>query len=171
MLILPAHARLEEHRRIHREGAKIDQILHEKSPLGELPDGQDRSPQREGRHDRINPGAVGQPGVDHRRRLVDATADSVHHAVDDSTVLLGIGEDDVAPLDLPLALDPELVERVAHDLGDAVVGEQRLERPVAERVLEHLLDEALALNRRDPDVLAFEDFVDGGADPCPQFTG
>ena len=84
---------------------------------------------------------------------------------------LRIGEDDLAPLDPALALDPDLVVGVAHDLGDGVVGEQRLERPVAERVLEHLLDEALALDRRDPDVLALEDLVDRGADLGPQLVG
>ncbi len=38
-------------------------------------------------------------------------------------------------LDAPVALDPHLVGTVDHDLVDARVGEQRLERPKAERAL------------------------------------
>ena len=34
--------------------------------------------------DRVDTGAVGQAGVDHRRRLVDATADLAHDLVDDA---------------------------------------------------------------------------------------
>ena len=71
---------------------------------------------------------------------------------------------------LALALDPDLVEAVAHDFGDVPVGQQRLERAVAERVLEHLLDEALALDGRDPDVLALEDLVHRRADLGPQLV-
>ena len=47
---------------------------------------------------------------------------------------------------------------------DGPVSQQHLERAVAEGVLEHLLDEALALDGRDPDVLALEDLVDGASD-------
>ena len=72
--------------------------------------------------------------------------------------------------ELALALDPDLVELVAHDLSDRAVRQQRLERTVPERVLEHLLDESLALDGRDADVLVFEDFIDGGADLGPQLV-
>ena len=83
----------------------------------------------------------------------------------------GDGEHDLATLDLALALDPDLVVGVAHDLGDGAVGKQAVERSVSERVLQHLLHEALTLDRGDADVLALEDLVDGGADLLPQLVG
>ena len=49
-----------------------------------------------------------------------------------------------------VALDPDLVRAVDHDLGDRVVGQELLERPVAERVVGDLLDEALAIVARQP---------------------
>ena len=129
------------------------------------------TPQGQRRHDGVDTGAVGQAGVHHRRRLVDPAADGGDHAVDDAPVLALRAEDDLAALDLALALDPDLVEGVTHDFGDGPVGQQGLERPVAERVLEHLLHEALALDGRDADVLALEDLVHRGADLGPQLVG
>ena len=75
-------------------------------------------------------------------------------------VLDVVGEGEVGALDAAVALDPDVVVGVAHHLGDGVVGEQRVERPVAEGVGHHLLDEAAPLERRDLDVLALEDLVE-----------
>jgi hypothetical protein len=43
------------------------------------------------------------------------------------------------------ALDPDVVGPVDHDLGDGVVGEQSLQRTVAEDVVGQLLDEPRAI--------------------------
>ena len=45
------------------------------------------------------------------------------HPVDDPAVLVWRIEDDLAPLQPALALNPDLVEFVAHDFGDTAVGE------------------------------------------------
>ncbi len=50
---------------------------------------------------------------------------------------------------------------VAHDLGDGVVGEQRVERPVAERVGDILLHELAPLERRHLTSSRLEDAVEG----------
>ena len=102
--------------------------------------------QSQRRHDGVDARAVGETGVHHGGRLVDATPDAVHHPVDDAPILVRRVEDDLAALELALTLDPDLVELVAHDLGDAAVRQQRLEWPVAQGILEHLLHEALAFN-------------------------
>ena len=55
----------------------------------------------------------------------------------------------VSRLDLPVALDEDAVEAVDHYLGDGVVGQEPLERAVAEDVGRDLLDQALTINRSE----------------------
>jgi hypothetical protein len=52
-----------------------------------------------------------------------------------------VDERDRRPLELAAALDVDPVERIDHDLGDGVVAEQRLQRPVAEDVVGDLADD------------------------------
>ena len=59
-------------------------------------------------------------------------------------------------VELAAALDPDVVRAVAHDLGDRVVGEQALERPVAEDVVEDLRREALAILAGDAGLVVQE---------------
>ena len=54
---------------------------------------------------------------------------------------------------LPIALDPDVVGAVDHDLGDGVVGEQALERPVAEDVVGELGRDLVALDAREAGLL------------------
>ena len=57
---------------------------------GELADGEHRAVDRQRRDDGVDAGAVGEAGVDHRRRLVDAPADLADDALDDpAQVVLG----------------------------------------------------------------------------------
>ena len=60
-----------------------------------------------------------------------------------------VREADGRLVELAAALDPDVVRAVAHDLGDRVVGEQALERPVAEDVVEDLGRQAFAILTRD----------------------
>ena len=89
--------------------------------------------------------AVGEARVDHRRRLVDAPADLRHDLVDDAAQVRLVREADGRLVELAAALDPDVVRAVAHDLGDRLVREQTLERPVAEDVVEDLRREPLAV--------------------------
>src|SRR5205823_5744244 len=54
----------------------------------------------------------------------------------------------VGSLDLAAALDVDLVDAVAHDLGDVRVVEQGLKGAVAEEVCSNLADELCPLGRR-----------------------
>ena len=56
-----------------------------------------------------------------------------------------VREADGRLVELAAALDPDVVRAVAHHLGDRVVGQQALERPVAEDVVEDLRRESLAI--------------------------
>ena len=105
--------------------------------------------ERERRDDRVDAAAVGKARVDHRRRLVDAAADLRDDLVDDAAQVRLVGEADGRLVERAPALDPDLVRAVDHDLRDRVVGEQALERPVAEDVVGDLAREALAVVARD----------------------
>ena len=67
-----------------------------------------------------------------------------------------VREADGRLVELAAALDPDVVGAVAHDLGDRVVGEQALERPVAEDVVEDLGREPLAILTRDTGLVVQE---------------
>ena len=54
------------------------------------------------RDDGVDAGAVGQAGVDHRRRLVNAAADRRDDPVDDAHDVVVVLEDDVRELERPL---------------------------------------------------------------------
>ena len=86
---------LEELEHLGRRGAEPDQVVDRERRGGELPDGDDRADQRQRRDDGVDAGAVGQAGVDHRARLVDAPADRGDDPVDDPHHVLVVLEDDV----------------------------------------------------------------------------
>ena len=67
-----------------------------------------------------------------------------------------VREADGRLVELAAALDPDVVRAVAHHLGDRVVGEQALERPVAEDVVEDLGREPLAILAGDAGLVVQE---------------
>ena len=84
----------------------------------ELPDRDHRPDERQRRDDRVDAGAVGEAGVDHRRRLVHAATDRGDDPVDDPHDVVVVLEDDVRELELARALDVDLARAVDHDLRD-----------------------------------------------------
>src|SRR5439155_24445981 len=103
--------------------------------------------------DRVDAAAVWKPRVDHRLGLVDAPADLGHHLVDDAPQVRLVGEARGGPVQPSLALDPDVVRAVDHDLRDAVVREQPRQPAVAHDVVGEPADEALAVVTRDPRLL------------------
>ncbi len=73
-------------------------------------------------------------------------------------------------VEAPLALHPDVVGAVDHDLGHAVVGEEPLERAVAEDVVGDLRDEPVAVVARDADLVG-ELRPDVRLDPLAQGDG
>ena len=92
----------------------------------------------------------GEPRVDHRRRLVDAPAERRDDALDDARSTCSSSVKNCASVSssLPVALDVDAVGAVDHDLGDRGVVEEALERPEAQRLVDDLADELVALGRR-----------------------
>ncbi len=145
---LPAHAALEHLDELRRQRAQVDEIAPGQRVGRELADGQDRPLQRERRHDHVDARAVGQAGIHHRRGFVDAAADSRDDPLDDAHQMGVVGEAGVGLVEHTCALDEHLVVAVHHHLGDPVVAQERIDRPVAEHLVDHVLDDALALVRR-----------------------
>ena len=81
-----------------------------------------------------------------------------------------VAELDVRDLELALALDIDLVGAVDHDVGDGLVGQQRLERTEAQHVVEQQLDEVLLLALIEADALLAQDFADQLADLAAEFV-
>ena len=89
--------------------------------------------------------------------------------VDDPAQVRLVGEADGRLVELAAALDPDVVGAVDHDLGDRVVGEQALERPVAEDVVGDLRREPLAVLARDAG-LVVEEPADVGDDAVAELA-
>ena len=83
MLARDANAGGQKVERRATERAEPDQILGGQQVARELSDGQRRSVHRQRRNDGVDARAVGQSGVDHRRRVVQAAADRAQDLVDD----------------------------------------------------------------------------------------
>src|SRR5690606_24229319 len=94
---------------VHGPGAEGDQVLGRVRVLRELPDGEHGAVEGEGRDDGVDPGAVGEAGVDHGGGLVHPPAHGGDDLVDDGPVLGVVGERQVGVLDAALALHPDVV--------------------------------------------------------------
>ena len=106
-----------------------DQVVHLIWVAGKLADRQQRAVQRERPDHGVHSGSVRKAGVTQRRALVDAAADSADDELDDVEQLVFVHELDVGEDDLARHLDVDVVVAVDHDFGDAVLSDQRLDRP------------------------------------------
>ena len=102
-----------------RQRAEPDHVVEVEPLLAELADRDERARQRQRRDDRVDAAAVGQARVDHRRRLVDAPPDLRDDLVDDPAQVRLVVEAHGRLVEAALALDPDVVRAVDHDLGDA----------------------------------------------------
>ena len=78
--------------------------------------------------------------------------------------------DDVGQLDLALALDVDLVRAVDHDVGDALVGEQRLERAEADHVVDEQPHDRAQLGGVELDLQVDDDLLDDLGDLVAQLV-
>jgi hypothetical protein len=138
-------AAVEEPDDLRRDSPQPHELVHVEPLPAELADRDERARERERREDRVHAAAVGKPGVDHRRRLVDAAANLGHHLVDDPAQVGLVLEADGRLVEAPLALDPDVEGAVDHDLRHAVICEQPLERPVPEDVVGDFGRDAVAI--------------------------
>src|SRR3990172_1180788 len=133
-------ARPEELEHLGCRGPEADQVVHGEGGGRELPDRDHGTDERQGRDDRVDARAVGQTGVDHRRRLVDAAADRGDDPIDDPHDVVVVLEDGVRQLEFAGPLDVDLARAVDHDLRDRLVPKERLQRPEADDLVGDLLE-------------------------------
>ena len=148
MFSRPPHAGAQQRgdRRCHR--AERDEVVHGEGIGRELPDGQQRAVEGDGRHDGIDPAAVGQARVHHGAGLVDAAADPGHDLLDGPAQVGLVGEARVHGVQAAAALDVHLIVPVDHDLGHLGVAQVGLERSVAQDVVENLVRDAHPVDAR-----------------------
>ncbi len=137
------HARPQERGAGPRDAFHLDQVVHGEALDGELADRQARPFGRQGGNDGVDPGAVGEPGVDQRLALVDPAAHLGHDPLDDRLGHLVGDEPPPGTLDHPVPLHVDLIAVDDHDLGHRGGPQQVFQGPEAEdRVLEILLERA-----------------------------
>ncbi len=119
-----------DHRR-RGEGGEGD------GPGPEAADGEAGTVDRQRGDDGVDPGPVGQAGVDQGRRAVDAQPEGRHHLLDE-VLDGGRVEDHGHPLQAPGPLHPHPPRAVDHDLGDVGVGQDRLQGPETAHLGQHL---------------------------------
>ena len=157
---LAPHARVDELCELRCERADPDEVLDAEDVGGELPDGEGGAVERERRDDRVDTGTVGEPGVDHRRRFVDATADLGDDPVDHAVEVVRGEEARFGLVETPGAFDEDLLLAVDHDLGDLGVVEELLDRAEPEHVVGDGRDERHALLGAERDPLGLDDLVE-----------
>ena len=150
-------------RDVRLSDAEAHQVLGGEGVGGELADGQDGAVDGQRRHDGVDARPVGQPGVDHRARLVDATADPRHDLVDRAAQVVLVGEPGVHRGQPAVALDEDAVGAVDHDLGDVGVVQVGLDRPVADDVVADLLGDPEPVARAQRPLLGGEHVGEDGA--------
>ncbi len=161
------HAGPEELEHVRRGRAEADQVLDGEA-RGELAHGDDRADERERLDDGVDAGTVGQASVDAGAGLVDVAAERSDDAVDDVEHVLVVAERDGDLLDAARALDVDLVWAVDHDLGDGRVGQQRLDGAEAGDLVDHALDQPLALIAGQADVMVRDVLADELVDVAGQ---
>ena len=91
-------------------------------------------------------------------------------AVDDVEDVLIVAEGDVDLLDAAGALDVDALGAIDHDLGDGLVGQQRLDGPEARHLLEHAVHEALPLQPGEVQLMLDDEAVHELADDAGQLA-
>src|SRR3990172_8740153 len=160
-------ARAEELHHLRGRRAELDVVLGHDPGLRELPDGDDRTVQRERRDDDVHARAVREPRVLVGLRLVHPAADRSDDALDDAHDVVVVPKGHVREHELALALDVGAERPVHHDLGGGIVVQERLDRTEAEDLVEDLLEHLLALDAGDDHPVLFDEAVEHLVDRRP----
>ncbi len=143
-----------------REGAEAHQVLDLERPARELADGERRPLEGERRDDRIDPRAVAQAGIHHRRGFVDAAAERRDDALDDAEhrAVAGEGRRGAAPMRPPRSTKI-WSKRLTMISLTASSASRVFERPEADRLVENLAAQPLAVQPGRQRGLGGDDFA------------
>jgi hypothetical protein len=130
-------------------GMKLDRVLSSvvlPEPVPPLTMMLSRAPvEGQRRDDRVHAAAVGEPGIHHRADFVHAAADLRHNAVDDLQQVGIVAEVDAGLFQAAAALHEDVLGAVDQNVADRAVLQEQLQRTEAEGLVQHLLDQPLAL--------------------------
>ena len=163
-LVAPATRRFHPAATVHRRNVAATPSTPN-SPsvtarVAEAADGDARAVDRERRDHRVQAGAVGQAGVDHRRGAVEPQPERCHDPFDDVDDARGV-EVEHHRFEPAGAFDVGTAGTVDHDLGDGGIGEQGLERPQPRDLVGELLEQGVEPGRGEQRLLVVEQVAEG----------
>ncbi len=118
-----------------------------------LADGDERAVDGNGPHGYVDTRAVEQPGIDHGRGFVDATADCADDLIDDAQNVRLILEADRSRFQLPTTFDVDELMGVDQNVGDRWVLQDWFDRAQANQFIQDLVDEVTQLTRIERETL------------------
>ena len=127
----------------------LDHVAGGNRVAPETADGKASAIQCERRNDRVHARAIGQAGIDHGRRFIDAPAHAGDNALDDLHEVLVVFERQAGQFQFAGALNVNPVEAVDQNVGDCGIFEQGLERTEAENLVENFARKALAFGEAE----------------------
>ena len=137
--------------------------------LGELADRDGRAVDRQRRNDDVDAAAVLQTGVHHRRGLVDPPPDLRDDAPRHVQYVRVVTELHAGQGKLSTPLDIDLGGAIDQDVGDRLIGEQRLQGAQTQHVVEQQLHHRMVLGSVQADLLFLQKLGDDLADLERQF--
>ena len=124
--------------------------------------------QRHRRDDRIDPAAVGQAGIDHRRAFVDAAANRRQDAADDPQHMIVVDKLRRRLFEPAAALDEHAARAVDDDVVDLGVLDQWLQRAEADQLMQDVLAQLAQLAGVDGQPFAGDQGLGLLRNPLPQ---
>ena len=101
------------------------------------------------RNDGVDAGSVGQAGIHHRRRFIDAPPDSRDDAIDDLHQVGVVFEAETRRFELAGTFHVDLVVTVDQDVGDGRIFEQWFQRTQAEDFVENFARQTFAFGEAE----------------------
>ena len=109
-----------------------------------------------------------QAGIEHRRTFVDAAADAGGDALNHVHQVRIVAELRIRFFNSAVAFDVHPMRAVDENIADRRILEQHFERPKAERLVEHFVDESFTLHPIEERVFRVAQAFDDQADLAPQ---
>ncbi len=126
---------------LDRDRSGVDQLLEAEGPTCRDAQGDQGSGPREWREHSVQPGAVGHPRVDPRARVVETTSGLRRQSLREPPHSLVVGEPHLGVLKPVATVEVDVVWSVDEDVGDAINGQQRLERAHSQGLPAQRVDE------------------------------
>ncbi|MNK80804.1 hypothetical protein D3C87_1005340 [compost metagenome] len=158
-----AHGFLEEFVDRLIDGLHGHQVGAVEHVLAEFSNRQARAVEGNRRNDRVDPAAVRQARIDHRRRFIKPPTQRRQNALDDTLDVVRIDETQIALMQYAVALDEHPVRAVDQNLGHRRVAQQHFQRAETGELVDDFFGQSLHLvtgNRQVQTRDVLGDFVD-----------